>query len=120
MIASSYKQFFRKIFPPKFVPLVVPVMVSETLYGYVFMCPGCRVRHYVPTGVSDAEGRRWVFNGDLERPTFSPSLRFEVEHEDRKTDVCHLSIVNGMLDYHLDSTHWLGGETVAMKQSYNY
>lgn len=116
---ASYQQLFRRIFPKKFTPLVTPVTVTDTLYGYAFLCPGCRVRHYVPTGVSDAEGRRWVFNGDLERPTFAPSLIYEVEHEDRVADVCHLNVTNGVLDFHLDSTHWLSGESVPMKQFYD-
>jgi hypothetical protein len=39
--------------------------------GYNFLCPGCREFHTLRT-----EGGRpsWSFNGDVERPVFSPSV----------------------------------------------
>lgn len=35
-------------------------------------CPGCDGAHQVATG--DGPGPRWVWNGDAERPTFTPSV----------------------------------------------
>lgn len=117
MKLATYKQFFKRPFkksePPR---LLQPVMVMGDLHGYAFLCSGCGARHYLATEVNDAEGRRWIFNKDLARPTFIPSLRVVVDHEDQAVDVCHVSVTNGMLDFHLDSTHWLAGETVPMRK----
>jgi hypothetical protein len=38
--------------------------------GYNFFCPGCRDRHSVRT----EGGPAWTFNGDVERPVFTPSV----------------------------------------------
>lgn len=43
--------------------------------GYSFWCAGCKERHMVNTEESDGKGRPvWGFNGDLERPVFTPSV----------------------------------------------
>ncbi len=42
--------------------------------AYVFWCPGCDCHHIFNT----LRQRRpvWTFDGDMERPTFSPSLLY--------------------------------------------
>ena len=37
-----------------------------------FMCPGCKEVHIVKHG--DGAGPRWGWNGDVEKPTFAPSI----------------------------------------------
>lgn len=92
-----------------------------THYGWAFECPGCGENHCVTSG--------WTFNGDEERPTFSPSLL--VRGVERITDdeharimrgeqvtqreyVCHSFIVEGRIQFLADCTHHLAGKTVEM------
>lgn len=69
----------------------------------VFHCPGCNEVHVI-----DA---RWTFNGNLDKPTISPSLlvRYSYAGENR---VCHSFIADGMIEYLSDCTHELAGEKV--------
>lgn len=53
----------------------------------------------------------WAFNGDLEAPTFSPSLKSE-NHVDPKQRCCHLNMTAGKIVFYADCTHDLAGQTV--------
>lgn len=79
--------------------------------GYSFFCPGCGHTHAFFT-----EGDlRWNFNGDLERPTFSPSLLNTCDpHPDPKQRRCHLFLTDGRLEYCADCAHDLAGQTVKL------
>ena len=74
--------------------------------GYTFFCPACKEIHYIDT--------KWSFNGDFEKPTFSPSvlLRGKVMPTDEECDrilageqveladlVCHSFITDGKMQY---------------------
>ena len=82
-------------------------------------CPGCGTTH----GIDD----RWQFNGDGERPTFSPSLLVRSGHyvtgQTREQcascsggykacGVCHSFIRDGKIQFLGDCTHALAGQTV--------
>lgn len=82
------------------------------LHGWMFECPGCTGNHIVTTS--------WTFNGDLERPTFSPSLLCSSDYRE-PTDppgaplrryVCHSFIRDGRIEFLGDCTHALAGQTV--------
>jgi hypothetical protein len=49
----------------------------------------------------------WTFDGNLDSPTFAPSLLYP----DR---VCHLFVRGGRVEFLNDCTHGLRGETVPM------
>ncbi len=70
----------------------------------LYLCPGCRQHH----GVNAA---RWNWNGDLEAPTLSPS----VKHTYPDGTVCHYFIRGGLIEYCSDSAHSLAGRTVPMR-----
>lgn len=82
-----------------------------TLHGWLFRCPGCDADpldgglHCPTTG--------WTFNGDLERPTFSPSIlvRWESPQGPR---VCHSFVTDGRIQFLSDCTHALAGQTVEL------
>lgn len=108
--------------------------------GLSFWCAGCKERHIVWTG--EGAGHRWTFNGDLEKPVFSPSLLVTWDEptniddpEKLKADLeakrlhgtpipyahrrCHSFIgcngaQPGEIIYLGDSTHALAGQTVPM------
>lgn len=94
---------------------------------FTFKCPGCKTEHIFfvnsPHWKKDSQG--WTFNGDLVKPTFSPSLlntwgRYadpnykEVEGFENQSGICHLFVTNGQIQFCSDSTHELAGQTVEM------
>lgn len=77
---------------------------------YCFNCPGCRREH--PFTVRQDGGHPgWAFDGNLERPTFTPSLR--VLDGSGGTE-CHLFVTAGKIMFCGDSPHHLAGQTVDM------
>jgi len=94
-----------------------------------FWCPGCQEHH----GVNGT----WSFNGDYDRPTFSPSVlvssghymsthkpgdscwcTYNARHPDEpspfKCHRCHSFVRGGMIEFLSDSTHHLAGKTVPL------
>ncbi len=72
--------------------------------NYWFWCFPCDTHHYFR--VKAAKGALsqplWTFNGDLECPTFHPSLKYP-------SVGCHLTLTAGVIEYHDDCTHaWKG------------
>lgn len=102
------------------------------LRGYSFWCPGCAGYHVIYTEPWDSgsfqtvDGEKkwvpkvgpvWQFNGDLERPTFSPSLLiYEGRYPDGTLGYprCHSFVRAGEIQYCSDSGHDLAGQTVEM------
>lgn len=77
---------------------------NGTPHGYVIFCPGCNHGH-----VYDS---RWTFNGDLEKPTFSPSYLAK-----RPGLVCHSFVSDGKIQFLNDCTHALAGKTVELGEA---
>jgi len=96
-------------------PYLRPVMHLGELRGYSFPCPGCGSEHYLPTEISDAEGRRWIFNGNLLSPTFAPSQKIEYIDKKGNSAVCHVNVISGHLDFFDDCSHRLAGRIVPMR-----
>lgn len=77
-----------------------------------FRCPGCDDVHSVVVETQNG----WGFNGDLERPTFTPSVL--VRYGNREPGplgvnaVCHSFVTDGRVQYLGDCTHTLAGQTV--------
>jgi len=68
-------------------------------------CPGCEVAHAIPVEKPNpANGAVWRFNGDMERPTFSPSLHL--------VGFCHSFVTDGRIQFLNDCSHALAGQTV--------
>lgn len=92
--------------------------------AHIFWCPGCRTGHRIFIG--EGPGPRWSFNGDYDRPTFRASVlvtwsepsddpdEFDDPAFDHK-HVCHSFVTDGNIEFLADSTHGLGGQTVALK-----
>ncbi len=94
----------------------------------LFRCPGCDDNHQIGVGT-------WTFNGDLERPTFTPSVlvggvQWDTElypyfqsRRDRHPTVpvgerivCHSFVTDGQIQFLSDSTHALAGQTVDLPE----
>lgn len=89
-----------------------------TPYGVRFDCPGCRTAHVVPTSGPNA----WGFNGDVERPTLTPSIlvhshgALDEQGQRYETPRCHSFVTDGRIAYCGDSTHALAGQTVELPE----
>lgn len=74
-----------------------------------FTCPGCDCDHAIPVEKPNpANGAMWSFNGDLDRPTFSPSLHL--------VGFCHSFVTDGRIQFLSDCTHALAGQTVDLPE----
>jgi hypothetical protein len=96
-------------------------------WAWRFWCPGCQDDHMV-----DA---RWAFNGNAERPTFTPSVlvrsghfneghkegescwcTYNAEHPGATAPFacyrCHSYVTDGRIQFLSDCTHGLAGQTV--------
>lgn len=79
----------------------------------VFWCPGCGHAHQVRIGAGF--GSRWTWNGDVDRPTFAPSINIRWSEGNPSTDkCCHSNVTDGMIKFYSDSTHKLSGQTVPL------
>lgn len=111
---------------------------------YLFWCPGCKCGHGVwtshPNGVT---GATWTFNGDMAKPTFTPSVKIVGVKKNPPVDpstgdfkrgadgeylkdasgrlegaepyVCHLVVTDGVLNFCGDCTHDFNGKSVPME-----
>ena len=96
--------------------------------GWIIFCPACRCGHSFKTGM-------WTFNGNVEKPTFSPSMLVKSGHHvDGKhpcwcdyhkradadpgaptCEICHSFVTDGMIRFLGDCTHKLAGQTVPLE-----
>lgn len=84
-------------------------------FTYAHYCPGCKTSHDYAVDAPFRNGAQWTFNGDAERPTFSPSMKIEWGMGgDRPNKVCHYFVTDGQIAYCPDSTHELSGQTVLL------
>lgn len=85
--------------------LVSPILRHcETFHMH--WCPACEEMHPLPSS--------WTFNGDVNKPTFSPSFKQTFVANVRSTHVgklagvervCHYIITDGMIQFCPDSWH---------------
>lgn len=99
----------------------------------MFWCPGCDCAHSVRVG--EGTGPFWTWNGDAERPTFSPSIlvrgtdftpagrhayqkwldggcKATVTGFEKMDTCCHSFVTDGRIQFLGDCTHALAGQTV--------
>jgi hypothetical protein len=79
--------------------------------SFWFWCSGCDTNHrFVTKNPKGVSGPTWSFNGNLERPTFTPSLLYP-------SLKCHLYVTDGTIRYLDDCAHALRGKTVPLEGS---
>lgn len=69
-------------------------------------CEGCKQNHYAD--------ERWRFNYNYEEPSFSPSIKVEIGHHPKPSDICHSFVKDGKIQYLNDCTHHLAGQTIEL------
>lgn len=85
--------------------------------AYIFDCPGCGDSHEVAVHPhKNAQGASWLFSGNLDKPTFSPSINARVKRTELglPDKVCHAWVVDGWIKFVTDSTHQLAGKKVEL------
>lgn len=66
-------------------------------------CPACDMRHIILTNDWEHSGPRWEWNGDVTKPTYSPSVKTEWKTKD--TLICHFFMKEGKIQFLNDCTH---------------
>lgn len=91
---------------------IEPIENGGETVGYIFMCPGCKMHHVVYTK-NIRNNPVWEFNGDLEKPTFYPSIL--VTWPGTK-NICHSFVKEGRIQFLSDCTHEFAGKTVELEE----
>lgn len=105
------------------------VLRDTTDNGLMFWCPGCDGAHRIQHGAGT--GPRWGWNGDVDKPTFTPSVLLRSEmwmppvtpknldewkrqpwEQTKVASVCHSFVTDGRIQFLSDCTHALAGQTV--------
>jgi hypothetical protein len=91
--------------------------------GFAHWCPGCEEMHVIATDGKNHSGAQWTFDGNLESPTFSPSINIrtgprptvpEGRPDASQIDVCHYFLKAGVIEYLGDCTHAMKGQRVPL------
>lgn len=75
----------------------------------LFWCSGCACAHKFKI---EGPGRNYDFNGNMDKPTFIPSLAVYAEEPSKR---CHLNLINGKIHYTPDCFHKLRGCVVELE-----
>ena len=74
-----------------------------------YRCPGCNEIHSIPIDLTHQSGRAWGWNGSVDAPTFSPSVRHTMKP---LPYCCHYFVRDGRIEFCGDCSHGLKGQTV--------
>ena len=84
------------------MPKTEVILTSQGNHGgYLVYCLGCKSHHVFDD--------RWTFNGNYEKPTFTPSM---LVNKDRPESRCHSFVIDGKMQFLSDCFHSLAGQTV--------
>lgn len=83
----------------------------------LFHCPACARNHKVKVAGDGA----WSWNGDITKPTFTPSILVTYDGSDAgKAGApparCHSMISDGQITFYGDSTHSMAGATAKIPE----
>jgi len=88
---------------------------AGTVIGYRIHCIGCDMPHVIYTAMNGMPA--WGFNGDIQRPTFTPSLLCKRHYGPEKIQqVCHSHITDGRMQFLDDCTHAYAGKVVDLPE----
>ena len=85
------------------------------LPDYFFYCEGCECDHGIWTDKNRHGSNAWEFNGNLEKPTISPSIKVTMPVKG-VNQICHSYIKEGRIQYLTDCTHHLAGKTIDLPE----
>jgi len=76
----------------------------------IFYCQGCEHHHGIP--VRHSKYSNWNWNGDLEKPTLTPSIFTNPGRDCPDLHACHMYLTDGKIQFLSDCSHSLAGQTV--------
>lgn len=88
--------------------------------SYSFMCIGCGEYHVINTATPLPNKAIWKFNGDLNKPTFEPSIDYKsgkfadpnwIDSDGLQSVHCHFRIIDGNIIFMNDCSHDKAGKT---------
>lgn len=85
---------------------------GPTSKGIAHWCPGCKGPHVIYT---EYPGHAvWTWNGDVDKPTTTPSVRCFTTDPDGKNQrtLCHYFLTDGNIVFCADCPHEFSGKTV--------
>lgn len=85
------------------------ILTGETYDVLIFFCPGCGLEH--PYTINSKTRPNWNWNGDLEKPTLTPSLLCNPSYPEHR---CHLSLTDGIINYYDDCFHKLKNQQIPL------
>ena len=86
---------------------------SPGILAYSHWCEGCNHCH---TFYIQCNGHTWTFDGNVNDPTFNPSmLEFYTREDNTRKTLCHYFLHSGVMKYCGDSPHALSGQEVPLK-----
>lgn len=80
-----------------------------------FFCPGCKMLHCVWVHKPNSKNAIWSLTGDLECPTFAPSLLVQTTFKGEPVK-CHSFIRAGKIEFLSDCTHEFAGQTIPVPE----
>lgn len=83
---------------------IVSSKLRRTSQCFWHWCPGCDAPHAL------FFDHGWTFNGNLDKPTFTPSFG----HNLGRKDACHIIVTDGVLNFQSDCWHELSGKSVPL------
>jgi hypothetical protein len=93
---------------------------SEHWENYYFYCLGCKELHGFRTKAPPGDGATkiplWTFDGNVEQPSFTPSLRY-LRHKGDYPGCrphCRTIVTAGKIQFCSDCEHELAGKTLDM------
>jgi hypothetical protein len=76
------------------------LIYDETESSYEVYCPGCAIKHKIFTKLSSSCTQVHKFDGNLDTPTFSPSVSIDYGLDTvNNRRVCHFFVSEGFLNY---------------------
>jgi hypothetical protein len=88
---------------------------SGEVVGYCHWCEACESMHcFRIEHPFNANGPTWKFDGNMDSPSFHPSMRLFTGHKNSPNTVCHYFVKGGMIDYCNDSPHRLRGQKIEL------
>lgn len=76
---------------------------------YLMYCPGCMEVHELAIDSRQSFDKRLGFNGDVNKPTFDPTVRVFTTR-----GMCSFDLCGGLLTFTISSFHDLAGKTVEL------
>lgn len=91
------------------------VNTSGEVIGYCHWCEACESLHcFRIEHPFNANGPTWKFDGNMDAPSFHPSMRLFTGHKNSPNTICHYFVKGGMIDYCNDSPHRLREQKIEL------